>query len=151
MQSRHCVKSPTRVESQFKQDVFWRRSKLSNDGGESEAAVCCVRCCQNFSACDGEGDALQTCTMPVCDKVEHRSVKLMDAQASKIAALTVCSRMPGVLCDAKNETFVSDMLCRDTRKESIRTINKYYNIEDTWRSQEEAEPGESPYSGQSLA
>jgi hypothetical protein len=58
---------------------FLRRSKLSNDGGESEAAVCCVRSCQNFSACGGEGDALQACTVPVCDKVEHRSVKLMNA------------------------------------------------------------------------
>jgi Chromo (CHRromatin Organisation MOdifier) domain len=53
-----------------------------------------------------------------------------------------------VLCDATNETSVSDMLCRDNKEVCMHC--KEYNIEDTWRSQEEAEPGESPDSGQSL-
>jgi hypothetical protein len=56
----------------------------------------------------------------------------------------------GLLCDVTNETSVSDMLCRDN-KEICKHCKENYSTEDTWRSQEEAEPGESLYSGQSFA
>jgi hypothetical protein len=58
--------------------------------------------------------------------------------------------MTVVLCDATNETFVSKMLCRDNKEICKHYTENIYSIGVTWRSQEEAEPGESPYSGQSL-
>jgi hypothetical protein len=38
-----------------------------------------------------------------------------------------------------------------TTRSSVSTVRKIYSIEDTRRSQEEADPVESPYSGQSFA
>jgi hypothetical protein len=43
------------------------------------------------------------------------------------------------------------MLCRDNKEVCKQSKEQIYSIEDTWPSQEQAEPGESPYSGQSFA
>jgi hypothetical protein len=56
-----------------------------------------------------------------------------------------------VLCDATNETSVRDMPCRDNKEVCKHCSQKTYSTGDTWRSQKEAEPGESPYSCQSFA
>jgi hypothetical protein len=61
-----------------------------------------------------------------------------------------CLPLECLLCDATNETSVRDMLCRDNKGVCRLCKQGNYSIEDTWRSQEEAEPGESPYSCQSL-
>jgi hypothetical protein len=57
-----------------------------------------------------------------------------------------------MLCDATNETSVIDKLGDDNKARVCKHCKqtcKYF--EDTWRSQKDAEPGESPYGCQEKA
>jgi hypothetical protein len=50
-----------------------------------------------------------------------------------------------VLCDATDETSATYMLCRDNKTGGfLSTVSSCRHFKDTWRSQEEAEPGVSP-------